>query len=208
MKLHLYLKTYFRYTRSERAGIRVLMLIVIISFFFPYVVKSLSIKNNSPQNIVEKQAILANDSLKVRKDYKRATRKFTNQIIELNTADTTVLKQVRGIASWTASKIVAYRERLGGFYSIEQLNDLKLKGLSSDILYKQFRLDTSLVKTFDLDTISFKNLLRHPYFDYETVKKIFKLKNEYRGLSPEFLFEEKAIDTITYFKIRAYCVKK
>jgi hypothetical protein len=210
MNLHFYLKSYFHYKRSERAGLKVLMLIVLISFAFPYLVKSYCGVNN--QLPVSSDFYCKFDSLrnlqKVRKNYKRPTSKFTDKIIDLNKADTNLLKQVRGLASYYAHKIVRYRERLGGYYSVEQLKDLKLHKGTYEKIYKQFIVDSTFVKKFDFDTISFKNLLRHPYFDYQTVKKIFKIKYEYRGISPEFLLEKQVIDTSLYFKIRPYCVVK
>lgn len=45
-------------------------------------------------------------------------------VVELNTADTTLLKQVPGIGSGRARMIVAYRRQLGGFVRTEQLNEL------------------------------------------------------------------------------------
>lgn len=51
---------------------------------------------------------------------------------DLNTADTSQLISVRGIGSTLASRIVRYRERLGGFVSMDQL-------------YEVFRLDSAAV---------------------------------------------------------------
>ena len=42
-------------------------------------------------------------------------------IIDINTADTTAFISLPGIGSKLASRIVSFRERLGGFYSIEQI---------------------------------------------------------------------------------------
>ena len=47
----------------------------------------------------------------------------TGTILDLNRADTTELKKVPGIGSGIARLIVGYRQRLGGFYQIEQLKD-------------------------------------------------------------------------------------
>ena len=61
------------------------------------------------------------------KEFKRSTRTTsrksdkTDEMVELNSADTTRLKQLRGIGSGYAKMIVAYREKLGGFYKTEQL---------------------------------------------------------------------------------------
>jgi len=207
MKFNRFIKVYFRYNKTERAGIRTMMILILIVFSFPYVLQSFV----SDGVTVEMKAVQQNfdDSLRrVKKNYKKPIKRFTDEIIELNTADTSLLKKVRGLGSYYASKIVRFRDRLGGFSDVSQLKDVKLHDGVYEKIYKQFVVDTSHIRKFDFDTISFKNLLRNPYFDYETVKKVFKIKNEYRGLTPEFLLEQHAIDTCLYFKIRPYCVVK
>lgn len=207
MRFSRFLKLYFRYNKTERAGIRTMMIIILIVFSFPAVLQSFVNKDLS----VDDDALVTcrDDSLKlVRKNYKRPIKRYTDEQIDLNTADTSLLKKVRGIGSYYANKIVKFRERAGGFYELSQLKDVKLHEGTYEKICKQFIVDSSAIKHFDFDTISFKNLLRNPYFDYETVKKIFKIKYDYRGLTPEFLLEQHAIDTALYFKIRPYCVEK
>ena len=60
------------------------------------------------------------------REFKQSTRTSrrsakTDEMVELNSADTTRLKMLRGIGSGYAKMIVAYREKLGGFYKAEQL---------------------------------------------------------------------------------------
>ncbi|MBR5696262.1 MAG: helix-hairpin-helix domain-containing protein [Paludibacteraceae bacterium] len=50
--------------------------------------------------------------------------------IELNSADTTELKQLRGIGSKLSQRIVKYRKKIGGFTRKEQLKDIY--GLSEE----------------------------------------------------------------------------
>ena len=45
--------------------------------------------------------------------------------IVLNTADTTALKTVPGIGSYFARKVVQYGERLGGYVSVDQLDEIE-----------------------------------------------------------------------------------
>ena len=47
-----------------------------------------------------------------------------NSIVNLNTADTTELKSLKGIGSKLAGRIVKFRNSAGGFYSIDQLTDV------------------------------------------------------------------------------------
>ena len=88
--------------------------------------------------------------------------------LELSLVDTTALKQIPGIGSYYAGKIVRYRERLGGFVSLNQLNDID--GLPPDIT-RWFTLD-SVVKVckIDVNHATFKELVRHPYISFEQTK--------------------------------------
>ncbi|MBO7607819.1 MAG: helix-hairpin-helix domain-containing protein [Paludibacteraceae bacterium] len=57
-------------------------------------------------------------------------REYDKLMIELNTADTTTLKQLRGIGSKLSQRIVKYRKKIGGFSHKEQLKDIY--GLSEE----------------------------------------------------------------------------
>ncbi|MDX5436540.1 MAG: helix-hairpin-helix domain-containing protein, partial [Pontibacter sp.] len=53
-----------------------------------------------------------------------AREKFVLAPFNINTADTTQLKQIRGIGSKLSARIVKYRSGLGGFYTMEQLREV------------------------------------------------------------------------------------
>ena len=55
---------------------------------------------------------------------------YDRLMIELNSADTTELKQLRGIGSKLSQRIVKYRKKIGGFTRKEQLKDIY--GLSEE----------------------------------------------------------------------------
>ena len=38
--------------------------------------------------------------------------------------------------------------------------------------------DTALIRKIDINTVTFKDLLKHPYFEYYLVKAIFNMKDE------------------------------
>ena len=89
--------------------------------------------------------------------------------IDINAADTNALKKIPGIGSYYAGKIVRYRERLGGFVSKQQLKEID--GLPENI--EQWFLITKLIPNqVYINKVSFKQLIRHPYFNYEQTKAI------------------------------------
>jgi competence protein ComEA len=102
--------------------------------------------------------------------------------IDLNSADSATLLCLSGIGPSYAGRMIRYRERLGGFYRKEQI--LEITGMDS-IRYNQFTsqiyIDTALVRKIDLNTVTFKELMRHPYFEYYLVKAIFSKKDEVKS---------------------------
>lgn len=115
---------------------------------------------------------------KERKNPSRAKAAQDTLIIELNGADTADLMKLNGIGRYYTGKIIRYRERLGGFVRTEQL--LEIEGMDSarfSLCRSQCRVDTSLVRKFDLNSTPFKEFLKHPYFEYHVVKAIFQQKD-------------------------------
>lgn len=108
-------------------------------------------------------------------------RKFTTDtLININDCDTTILKQIPGIGSYTARKIVRYGERLGGYHNIDQLYEIKV---DSALIVKWFKIDPNThVKKVDINNVEFSELLKHPYFEYEDVKAIFNYKRKHGKL--------------------------
>ncbi len=125
--------------------------------------------------------------------------------VELNTADTTDLKKVYGIGSWYANKIVRYRERLGGFFTVQQLKEIKMRKGTYERISPQLYTDTSHIVKIDLDTISFRNLLRHPYFNYDMVKKVFYFRKKQGNVFIQDLFMDGTISQNQLVKIKKYC---
>ncbi len=97
--------------------------------------------------------------------------------LSLNHCDTTQLKMIPGIGSYYAGKICRYRERLGGFTSLDQLAEVE--GLPEDI-ERWFTLEARPEpRRIRLNHASFKELVRHPYLNYEQVKVIVQHIHDY-----------------------------
>ena len=99
--------------------------------------------------------------------------------IEINTADSTELDKLRGIGPVLAHRIIKYRSILGGFYTLNQLNEVYgLKPETVDAIEKQLTLDTSKIQKINLNTAGFKEINAHPYISFEQTKAIFKLRSK------------------------------
>lgn len=100
------------------------------------------------------------------------------KVVELNRADSMQLVSLHGIGGYYASKIIDYRSRLGGFFDIRQLRELNLTYFNLDSMSRYICADTSLIVKRYIGDYTFKNLIRHPYLDYETLVLIFDYKRE------------------------------
>lgn len=95
--------------------------------------------------------------------------------IDLNSADTTLLKRVPGIGSYYARKVVAYRERLGGFYSADQL--FEIEGFPEEAV-DFFTMSTGVSRRLKINQLSLAQLRKHPYINFYQAKAI----TDYRRL--------------------------
>lgn len=82
----------------------------------------------------------------------------------MNTADTTLLKRIPGIGSGIAKRIVAYRNRLGGFYRVEQLREIEYVTPEMNEWFEVSSTD-SLVK-IPVNKASLERLRNHPYMNF------------------------------------------
>ena len=95
------------------------------------------------------------------------------QTVDINTADTTQLKLIPGIASKRAARIVAYRRSLGGFVSIEQaMEAIEMP----DSVLKYMSLSPVEVTKINVNKLSVQQLMKHPYLNFYQAKAI----NEHR----------------------------
>ena len=95
--------------------------------------------------------------------------------VVLNTADTTALKTIPGIGPYFARKIVQYGERLGGYVSIDQLDEIDDFPLES----KQYLvIQDAQPRKLNINQLSLNELKRHPYVNYYQARAI----EDYRRL--------------------------
>ena len=111
-------------------------------------------------------------------------------LLAVNGADTTELKKIPGIGSGITKMIVAYRERLGGFYSLEQLAEVKF--VTPELL-EWFTLDEVEVRKLSINKASLEELRAHPYINYYQAKVMVehrRKKGKITSLSQLSLYEE------------------
>ena len=108
-----------------------------------------------------------------------------NYIIALNTTDSTELLMLNGIGHVLSSRIIKYRDKLGGFHNMNQL--LEVYGVKAALvsnIMNKISFEGPL-KKIDLNYITVDSLVQHPYFDYSTANIFINYRNHhgpYKGL--------------------------
>ena len=127
------------------------------------------------------------------------------QIIDINVADTTLLKQLPGIGSAFAKWIVNYREKLGGYCETEQLLEVYLMDTTRFNGIKNYvKIDSTFIPNrLKINSDAFKVLLKHPYLEYEDVKKIVNHR-EQKGLITSWEQLEKIVGDETNPRLKHY----
>jgi len=143
------------------------------------------------------------------KEYNKEYNKYPNTafakkekmvVIDLNSATQEDLIKINGIGEAISLRILKYKESLGGFVSMEQMNEIW--GLSPEVIENlnvNFKVSaTPNVKKIDINNASIKELSTFPYFKYPISKNIVT----FRSMNGDI----KNIDDLT--KIKGLSIEK
>ncbi len=99
--------------------------------------------------------------------------------IEINSADSATLCTVYGIGAKSAHEIIAYRQRLGGFYRVEQL--IEVKGVTEqnyERFLQQICCDSFLIQKIDINFAPAERMRVHPYLPPRIIRKIISKRQQ------------------------------
>lgn len=103
------------------------------------------------------------------------------QFIDINKADSTQFEQLPAIGEKLSSRIVRYRERLGGFIQIEQVKEVY--GISDSafgVILPYLRQERGfLPQKIDINKADYAMLRRHPYADHVFIKLVLAYRKSH-----------------------------
>lgn len=112
------------------------------------------------------------------------TKKFqTLTLVDVNEADTTLLRRIPGVGEKISEAIVRYRQQLGGYYSVEQLLEISI--VSPELLEWFTISSPAAVQKMNLNQASFQALNSHPYISYEQTKSLLQYIRLYGEVKDE-----------------------
>jgi competence protein ComEA len=143
-------------------------------------------------------------------EFKKTFQKSKKEIenIDVNTADSAAFESLPGIGPVLAARIIKFRNKLGGFYSINQVKETY--GISDSV----FKIITPLLHVnsnelklnkVNINSVTKEQLKTHPYMRWAIVNAIIEFRNQHGAFVN--LTDLKKISVITndvYSKISPY----
>ncbi len=125
--------------------------------------------------------------------------------INLNTADTTLLKSLKGIGSFYSKKIVQYRLHLGGFISVNQLLEISnFRTETLDAIKSRIYLEEGQINKLSLNHSSFDDFEMHPYISRAIAEYIVNRRNRMPFKNIEEIKTSFLVDDDLYRKLAPY----
>jgi competence ComEA-like helix-hairpin-helix protein len=133
--------------------------------------------------------------------------KKTPKLVNLNTADSLQLIELKGIGPVLSSRIINFRNKLGGFINKNQLKDIyglkpeTLENIDAFIFIEQ----NFTPKKININTATYEMLKEHPYIDYSLAKVIVAYRNQHgKFKKPEDVKKIHLLTEELYSKIAPY----
>lgn len=109
---------------------------------------------------------------------------YTPAAIDINTADTTAFIALPGIGSKLAQRIITFRDKLGGFYKVEQVGETF--GLPDSTFQKikpRLALNNASIKQININTATVEEFKAHPYIRYAIGNAIVQYRAQHGNFS-------------------------
>ncbi len=105
------------------------------------------------------------------------------QKLELNSADSVQLEALPMIGAKLAQRIIRYRDRLGGFYSVDQLKEVYgLRDSCFGVVKNRVWVDSLKIRNLSVNNASLEELGHHPYIGFKNAKIICRYRQEHGGI--------------------------
>lgn len=101
--------------------------------------------------------------------------------VEINGADSAALRSVAGIGPKSVAAILRYRERLGGFHSLEQLAEIpQVTEANFERIVQQICCDSCKIRKIDINFVAPSVLKGHPYIPPAALRRLLS-KRQLKG---------------------------
>ncbi|MEJ7609895.1 MAG: helix-hairpin-helix domain-containing protein [Ferruginibacter sp.] len=132
--------------------------------------------------------------------------KKVTQAIDINTGDSSAYVSLPGIGPGFSKRIINFREKLGGFYKVEQVAETF--GLPDSVFQKikpLLKISGTEIRKININTATNEELKAHPYIRWQLANVITEYKKQHGNFkSSEDLKKIMILDPETIKKISPY----
>jgi DNA uptake protein and related DNA-binding proteins len=148
---------------------------------------------------------IAYDTIKPHYQTKRPP-KAAPAFININTADTTTFIALPGIGSKLANRIITFRDKLGGFYSVEQIAETYgLPDSTFRLIQPRLQCTANQIRKININTADINTLKQHPYIKWPVANAIVQFRQQHGAYRKvEELKQIVILPADLYKKIRPY----
>lgn len=108
------------------------------------------------------------------------SKKSATIVLDVNEADTAQWTMLKGIGNATAARIVAFRNKLGGFTSVSQLKETYgLPDSTFQNISSQLRCKQPVLQTININTADARLLKAHPYMNWNIANAIVRYREQH-----------------------------
>lgn len=127
-------------------------------------------------------------------------------IIDINSADTTAFISLPGIGSKLAARIINFRDKLGGFYTINQVGEtFGLPDSTFQKIKQYLKLENTSIRKININSATVDELKMHPYLKWSLANPIIAYRNEHGPFTKvEDIKKVMAVTEEIYNKIAPY----
>jgi DNA uptake protein ComE-like DNA-binding protein len=133
-----------------------------------------------------------------------STKQFEN--LDINLADSAVWSNLPGISFRLACRIAHFRDRLGGFYSIDQVKEtFGLPDSTFQLIRPFLHCGQTELRKINLNVAPQEALQAHPYIRWALAKQIIQYRTQHGGFKSVAELQQLALlDTEHYKRLEPY----
>jgi competence protein ComEA len=130
------------------------------------------------------------------------------ELTDINLSDSANWAGLPGIGARLAARIIHFREKLGGFYQIDQVGEtFGLPDSTFQKLKPVLRLSALSLVQLDINNASKEMLQAHPYIGWQLAKAIVTFRNQHgRFRTVDELLQLAQLDTLRFGKLKPYLI--
>jgi competence ComEA-like helix-hairpin-helix protein len=102
-----------------------------------------------------------------------------NKLVELNSATSEDLQNLKGIGSYYSKMIIKYRDLLGGYINLDQLLEVyNMRKETVEQIKPYLTINQQIIKKININIIDYKSF-KHPYLQYKDIKNIIDYRTKH-----------------------------